>query len=90
MLQPPSLVNPLPPVKDDELDSMCPITTELVAGVKEATEAAVEPVLLPVDVCKPVVVYPESSSIQTEPATVLPNVAVIVSTPVDAATAYQM
>jgi hypothetical protein len=42
---PPELIVPAAPFA-----SNCPITTELVAGVKEVTEAAVEPVLLPVEV----------------------------------------
>jgi hypothetical protein len=71
--------------------STFPTTKELLAGVKEVTEAAVEPVEEPpVDCWRPTGVYPEISYIETEPAAVEPKDAVIVSPPELFAVAYQM
>jgi hypothetical protein len=90
--QVPSLVYPPPAVKLLELDSTRPITTEFAEGEMEGlTEAAAEPALLPNEVRKPAVVYPESSSIQIEPETLEPNDADIVSSvPEFDAIPYQM
>jgi len=86
-----AIVKPDPAVRVVEVVSTFPMTMELRPGVNEATEAPVEPPLeLPVCVVIPVVEYPESSYIETEPVTVEPKVAVIVSAPEAAAAPYQM
>ena len=71
--------------------SRFPTTKELELGVKDVTEALVEPVAeLPVDVRGLSGVYPAISYMETEPATEDEKDAVIVSAPVLPAVAYQM
>jgi hypothetical protein len=78
-------------VNVEEVVSAFPITIELALGVKEVTEAVVEPAEeLPVEVDGLVVETPLSSYIEIEPVTEEENAAVIVSAPVLAAVAYQM
>jgi hypothetical protein len=74
-----------------EVVSAFPTTTEPVDGVIEVTD--VEAWLdeeLPVEVRSPVAVTPLISYIETEPATVDPKLALIVSAPELPAVAYQM
>jgi hypothetical protein len=72
-----------------EAASALPTMNESEAGVKEATAAVVEPEEeLPVEESAPDVVNPVISYIETEPATVVPKAAVIVSAPEVAAIAY--
>ena len=71
--------------------SRFPTTKELELGVKDVTEALVEPVAEPpVDVRGLNGVYPAISYMETEPATEDEKDAVIVSAPVLPAVAYQM
>jgi len=71
--------------------SIFPTTKELERGVKDVTEALVEPPAeLPVDVRGLSGVYAAISYMETEPATEDENDAVIVSAPVLPAVAYQM
>jgi hypothetical protein len=72
-----------------EVVSVFPTTTEPAPGVIEVTEVAAWLTdELPVWLRSPVAVTPLISYIETEPATVVPKAAVIVSAPEDAAVVY--
>ena len=84
---------PLPAVKEEVLEavSALPITNEFEPGAKEVTAGAVEPPEeLPVDEDVPLIEAPLTSYTDTEPVTVAPKDAVIVSAPELPAAAYQM
>jgi len=89
-LQVPERVYPLPAVKVVDEASVLPTTTEPEVGDMDVTEVldwlVVEP---PVDERIPLELTPLISYIDTEPATVAPKEADIVSAPVLAAFAYQ-
>jgi hypothetical protein len=73
-----------------EVVSAFPRTTEPAPGVIDVTEVADWLVVeLPVEVRRPVAVTPLISYIETEPASVEPKDAAIVSAPELAAVAYQ-
>ena len=74
-----------------EAVSALPITNEFELGVKEVTDTAVEPPEeLPVDEDGLLVEAPLISYTDTEPVTVAPKDAVIVSAPALPAVVYQM
>ena len=90
-LQLPERVYPDPAVYVVEVVSVFPITTEPVAGEIDGTEVPVWLVLdAPTEARSPVAVTPLISYIETEPATVEPKVAVMVSAALLFALAYQM